>query len=194
MTEIKRRTLVVDAFSQGATHAMYKATSVETIYLQFRKILELIAMGSLVANKEVFSQVYEKFTTCWNATYIVKDIERINPHFYPQPIIQQPSNKKGIKSEFAKRKSEDHLTKDDLLKLYEKCGAILHSENPYGSQIDYDYYDGKVLEWRNKIRNLLNAHEIRLVNDDNLYLIQMGATDAPPTYTPFAPIGKFKKS
>ena len=83
MAEIKRRTTVVDNFSKRKTNAVYKATMVESIYLQFRKILELIAMGSLAANKEIFSQFHEKFSTYWNAKYIIKDIEKLNPEFYP---------------------------------------------------------------------------------------------------------------
>lgn len=192
MVEIKRRSLVVDSFSKGTSHAMFKATSIETIYLQFRKIIELIAMSTLVANKETYSVIYEKFASSWNAKYIIKDIERLNPRFYPTPIIQQSSNRRGVISDFIKRKEVDYLTKDELLTLYDKCGPILHTENPYGSQINYSYYDENVLKWRNKIRNLLNAHEIRLLNDENLYLIQMGANEELPTYTAFAPIEKPK--
>jgi hypothetical protein len=44
----------VDHLIQRKTHTVYKASTVETVYLQFRKIIELIAMGSIVANKEKF--------------------------------------------------------------------------------------------------------------------------------------------
>ena len=77
------------------------------------------------------------------------------------------------------------MTKDDLILLYRKCGAIMHSGNPYGSQVDYGYYERMVGEWRGKIVNLLNAHLIHLLDDDNVYLIQMGAEGMSPTYTPF---------
>ena len=187
MAEIKRRTSVIDAFAKGPIHALYRATTIESVYLQFRKILELIALGSLVANKEAFSKVYEEFSKYWNAEYLVKDIERVNPSFYPKPIIQRPSTRPAVKMEWADR-NQDYLTKDDLVKLYKKCGGIMHSGNPYGSQIDYGYYEAGIGEWRSKIVNLLNAHLVRLVNDENVYLIQMGATDASPTYTSFAPM------
>jgi len=86
MAEIKKRTAVIDAFTDGIVHAVYKATTIESIYLQFRKVLELIALGSLVANKDVFSAVYQDFAKYWNAELLVKDIERLNPRFYPRPI------------------------------------------------------------------------------------------------------------
>ena len=162
------------------------ATNIESIYLQFRKILELIALGSLVANKDAFSSVYQDFAKYWNAELLVKDIERLNPGFYPRPIIQKPSNRPGVKMEWLERQG-DYLTKDDLIKLYKKCGAIMHSGNPYGSQVDLAYYESKITYWLDRVVNLLNAHHITLVNDPNLYLIQMGANNAPPNYTPFVP-------
>jgi hypothetical protein len=186
MSEIKRRTAVVDAFAQGLVHAVYKATTIESIYLQYRKILELIALGSLVAQKDVFSKAYADFAKYWNAELLVKDMERLNPKFSPEPIIQQPSARPGVKMDWLARK-DDFLTRDDLIKLYKKCGAIMHSGNPYGSQVDYGYYEKMVAHWRERIVNLLNAHLIRLVGDQNLYLVQMGASNAPPTYHVFAP-------
>jgi len=35
MAEIKKRTAVIDAFTDGIVHAVYKATTIESIYLQF---------------------------------------------------------------------------------------------------------------------------------------------------------------
>jgi len=186
MAEIKKRTAVIDAFTDGIVHAVYKATTIESIYLQFRKVLELIALGSLVANKDVFSAVYQDFAKYWNAELLVKDIERLNPRFYPRPIIQKPSERPGIKMDWEAR-GNDFLTKEDLIKLYQKCGAIMHSGNPYGSQVDFAYYERNISHWRERIVNLLNSHLVTLVDDPNVYLIQMGAATIHPTYMPFAP-------
>jgi hypothetical protein len=172
MDEIKRRTAVIIAFGSGGAAALYKATTIESVYLQFRKILELIALGSLVANKSEFSKVYGNFAKYWNAQYLLKDIERINPDFYPRSIVEVPSTRPGTKMDWQDKK-DGFLTKDEFLKLYEKCGAIMHAGNPYGSQIDYDYYEGNIQGWLDKIIGLLNSHTIRLVNDPNLYLLHM---------------------
>jgi hypothetical protein len=50
-------------------------------------------------------------------------------------------------------------------------------------------YEKKLSYWGSRIVNLLNAHYIRLVNDPNLYLIQiqMASLDTKPNYTIFAP-------
>ena len=119
-------------------------------------------------------------------------MERINPNFYPQPFIRKPSIQPGVKEEWAERPN-DYLTKDDLIKLYGKCGAILHSGNPYGSQVDYGYYENKMEHWSSRIMNLLNAHYISLVNDPQVYLIQMGSKNQPPSCNIFAPASPLRR-
>lgn len=67
MREIKRRMEVIDFFLHRGGHALYHPTTTESVCLQFRKILELIAFGSLIANKEHYSAVHKKFESHWNA-------------------------------------------------------------------------------------------------------------------------------
>ncbi len=130
LIEIKRRTAVVDAFLAGATHALYLPTTVESICLQIRKILELIAFSSLIANKDIYSAQHKKFAEHWNARLVLQDLERVNPDFYPNPIIIKPSSAPGIVSDWTNRQG-DFLTKEQFIKVYEKCGGLLHAENPY---------------------------------------------------------------
>lgn len=188
LIEIKHRTVVVNAFISQTTHAVYLPTTVESACLQIRKILELIAFGSLVANLEEFSKQHENFSKYWNASLMLKDMERINPYFYPKPIIQKPSNKVGIRMAWDNR-VDDYLTKEKFVKVYEKCGAILHSDNPFGSKIDYEFYKSFLPIWLTEIVNLLDAHTIQLLGDKNLYLFQMGSKGHNPSYNSFAPIG-----
>lgn len=189
LIEIKRRMKVIDQIGEGKLHVLYPATSVETAALQFRKVVELITFGSLIANKDIYSAVHEKFSKHWNAKLILQDLERIHPDFYPEPIHQVPTNRPDVQTELVPRK-DDYLTKDQLVSLYEECGGLLHAENPFGKQIDYDAFAAKTKNWRNRIVNLLNAHTIKLVNDENLYLFQMGTDGTPPSYTPFGKVDK----
>ena len=185
MAQFKLRNYVVYALMYKRLHVGYPATTIESVYLQFRKMLELIALGSLVANKEVFSSMYQNFSRYWNAELLIKDIERINPNFYPEPVIQKLSDKPGITMDWLSR-PDDYLTKADLVKLYQKCGAIVHSDNPYGSKIDYKFYGNMMTHWASRIMNLLNSHCISLVNDPHLYLVQMGAKNQRPSCGTFA--------
>lgn len=129
LIEIKRRIKVIDHIGQGKLHVLYPATSVETAALQFRKVVELIAFSSLIANKNIYSEIHTKFSKHWNAKLILQDLERIHPDFYPQPIHQMPTDKPGIQSEFVPR-NNDYLTKEQLIELYDECGGLLHAENP----------------------------------------------------------------
>ena len=172
MEEIKRRKVVIDDFITGKCKTPYKATTLETICLQVRKILELIALGSLVANKKEFSKFHKDFHKYWHGGRILKDIEKINPRFYPEPIVEKQSSEPKIKTDLQPVK-EGYLTKKDFIEVYNKCGAILHADNPFGSKTDYSYYDRNISTWITKIVKLLNTHIIYLLDDPNFYLIHL---------------------
>lgn len=172
MEEVKRRTSVIDFFLTGGGHALYEPTTLESVALQIRKILELIAMASLVANKKEYERVYSNFATAWNAEYLLKDLERVNPDFYPKPVVEKPSDDPRVKNHLVDREG-DYLSKAEFVKVYKKCGSILHASNPLGRKIGYEYYKKSIPEWKQKIINLLNNHQMRLPNHNGFYLIHM---------------------
>lgn len=165
MKLVKKRIEVVLFFEQKKRSALYTPSTIESVYLQYRKILELIAMASLVANKEVYSSEYSNFARHWNARRMFESLETLNSDFYPIPIVD-----KGIK---LINKQEGYLTKEEYFTLYNDCGAIMHTQNPYGTKINYDVYFSKMVTWRKLIIGLLNNHKIRLLNDPNMYVIHM---------------------
>ena len=129
MEEIKKRTLVVEAFLSGSRSALYLKTTVESIYLQFRKILELIAMASLSASPEYMAR-YDRFRRHYNGKRILRDLENVNPEFYPRPTRQVIDPDTGKVVEVVDVES-GFLTKDEYVELYDICGDLLHSENRY---------------------------------------------------------------
>ena len=50
---------------------------------------------------------------------------------------------------------------------------MAHAANPYGKGIDYGYYAKMLPEWRTRIMNLLNSHNIQLVGNPGIYLVHM---------------------
>jgi len=173
MDEIKRRDFVIRAFLSGKSSTPYPMTNIESIYLQIRKTLELIALGSLVAHKKEYSRHNEMFIKHTDARKILRSIEKINPDFYPKPTKEVPSDTPGIINEFVDRPKEEYLTKTEFIKLYEKCGGLMHAENPYGSKKDIKYYEENIKVWMGKIVKLLNSHRIHLLNENWFYLIHM---------------------
>ena len=61
LDEIKRRINVIADHLNKVTTEKYLIIEVETMCLQFRKILEKIMLMSLVANKEQYAAQNEKF-------------------------------------------------------------------------------------------------------------------------------------
>jgi hypothetical protein len=172
MEEVKLRIAVVDYFILGQGHALYQPPTLESTCLQLRKILELIAFGSLVANADAYTSVYTKVSKAWHAADLLRELEKVNPDFYPVPVMEVPSTIPGVIHELKKR-DPDYLAKDHFLEVYGRCGVLAHAANPYGKGIDYSYYAKMLPSWRTQIVNLLNNHEIHLFNRPGLYLIHM---------------------
>lgn len=144
----------------------------ESACLQVRKILELIAFGSLVANKHLYSKLHSDFAKHWHAGNMLKALEHANPNFYPKPVIETASDDPNIVHQL-KNRDTDYLSKDELEEVYGRCGLIMHACNPYRPEIDYSEYTRMLQQWRQRIINLLNNHQVHLVNDLGFYLIHM---------------------
>ncbi|MXX49034.1 MAG: hypothetical protein F4088_06490 [Chloroflexi bacterium] len=171
MQEIKRRTSVVNLILAEPGRLMFKATAVESMCLQVRKILELIAMGSLVANEEALSRARCGLGKLWSGQQILRRVHGVNPDFYPRPIVELPGSG-AIKSHW-ENKPDGFLTEAQFAEAYARCHAVLHAENPLGRTLDYSAYERDVPLWIASIIGLLNSHTIRLAGNPNLYLIHM---------------------
>lgn len=172
MNEVKKRIKAITDILKGDTTTSFRSTNIEFMCLQLRKILEYISMGSLVLNKEEFESVGKKYEDFWNAKLILQDIERLNPNFYPIAVQEIPSQRKGVINDIENKK-DGFLSREDFVKIYDKCGKIMHSPNPFGSHYDYDFYESKIVEWESLIIGLLNCHLIHIKGIDGFYLIHM---------------------
>jgi len=174
MKEIKLRINVVDHLSFGSGNALFVPTTVECIYLQLRKVLELVAFGSLIANKNLYSQVHGDFAKHWNARLLVRDLHRVNPNYYPRAIHEVVHEDPAKGTNFVDR--QDSLSELEFVQLYERCGRFLHADNPFGSKADWEQYRKEIVQWRQKLLNLLSSHTIRLVDEARFYLVHMKET------------------
>lgn len=171
MDEVKKRTTVIQGFLDGKINAIYPATTIESAALQLRKIMELIALGSLVVNKEEYANNYEKFAHHYHAEKILRDIEKINPGFYPKPIKEVPSKRAGVKMDIT-NVGNGFLTRNDFVSTYNALGEILHAKNPFALQTDYARFEDLIKEAIGKTIVLLKTHEVQLLNG-NLLLVHM---------------------
>ena len=172
MEEIKRRIEVITDLGKKKLILKYQIPHVESMVLQLRMVLELISLGSLAANKNVFENYQKKFESHWRLSKIFKDIESINPNFYPTPLVENKSNNQSVKSEL-QNLSGGYFSVAELIELHGRCGGLLHARNPYGKLIDYEFFENSMPNWISKIMNLLGTHKIQLLNDDKFYLVHM---------------------
>lgn len=172
LREIKRRTEVIDFFLHKGGHALYQAATIESICLQFRKILELIAFSSLIANKERYATAHKNFESHWNAELLLKDLSRINADFYPKPIEEKPSAVPGVANDLVPI-TDGYLTQEDFIHIYKKCGGMLHAANPYGSKTGFHFFEKSLPVWRAKLIRLLNCHEVHLFGETSFWLMHM---------------------
>ena len=155
--------------------------NVEFCVLQIRKILELIAYSSLVSDAEVYRQQLGKIEKMWNAKLILNDLERIHKEFYPQPFSLDPND--NVNERLIDKK-EPFLSRDEFVKVYDKCGKILHEFSPLETDAtiedEFNAVWNSIDEWVDHIVQLLSLHIIWLYNE-HLFYIKLGDNDTEPT-------------
>lgn len=184
----------------GVLSERYLIAETEFLCLQIRKILENIALMSLVANKEKYAEIREKFSKDWNAKCILQDLKRINPNYYPVPLKAKPNsikleNGKSIDELINNDNVDEYLTESEFIKIYNKCGGMLHEFNPYSEDKDIKKVYGDISVWIKKIVALLNQHEVQLYDDKYMIVGQLVLNDfneKPRAYL-FEAVDKLKK-
>jgi len=175
MLEAKHRIFSIDQVLSGKCNLGFLPTNTETVYLQFRKILELVAYASLVANIDIYTAARKDHSTEWHAKRFLKKIDSLNPHFYPDALRHDPVDGNSLNYESV---DAPYLSRADFEILYDTCGALMHSENPYGGAHQYSTLLKDAPAWLEKIGNLLDVHHIRLV-DGSSWLMHLGGEGHP---------------
>jgi SEC-C motif-containing protein len=187
MEWVKQRIEAIKSMgSSPIKNRLHGFIQIESIYLQFRKILELIAMGSLLNNKEEYAKARANFDSDWNARRILENLAKVNPDFYPKPIVDVNGDFQPV---------QGALTKDDFVTVYDRCGEVLHTANPFGKTIDYQQMSNEITGWLSKTMMLLNQHQLFML-DDGFWLVQMQTTTSDRVqYSRWAlvgPVGEIK--
>jgi hypothetical protein len=164
MEEVRHRVGLVRSLLTHSVSTGYPAFDTEMVFLQFRKILELVAFASLTANKDVYSAAYEKFATHWNAERMLRDLEKVNADFYPLALEPFTITPDGVKH--FPRAADGFLTKEEFVTLYGTCAKLLHARNPFSSEDPVIPISCGAEQWISRIQKLLSLHVIALVNRD----------------------------
>lgn len=149
---------------------------IETIALQIRRVIESIALASLVANEPLYKEEAEKFKKFWMTEKIFEYIEKRNPHFYPKPVTPFLLNTyTGELSRPISLIKDGFMTRDMCIEVYKKCNKILHPQNPFAEDPNRDYlgFLNQVSNWIDLIVKLLDWHIFRLLGSDDFHVVIM---------------------
>lgn len=134
----------------------------ENAVLHTRKALECIAYASIAPNKKEYSKFRSAaktpvdFRKDYHGAKILKQLEMVNKDFYPSPLVGPKSV--GAKQWHFDRLKDGFLTKNQYIKLYDRLGKFLHSDNPWDNDKGYLNLAKDMPEGIEKIRALLQTH------------------------------------
>lgn len=152
----------------------------EYAYLQFRRICELVALGCLQLHGDLPRARSSAAQKEWNAEKIMRMLHEDYPHAYPQSVIWERGPQLHTLRANAKPNA---LTLKQFKSLYAECGEVLHrgtirsiEQSPTLKESDYQ----KVLDWQQRIVDLLNEHIVTRSGLQGLYLTSLRTTTGYP--------------
>jgi len=168
MDEIKLRTEIIGNTVSG-TYLVPPRPAFELAQLQLRMICELIALACLAVHGDIPGTQSAKMRSAYTADFILNALEKLHPRFYPQPgqTIDHSDGSRG----FIPADRAHIMSKDDLVKLYRKCGEHLH-RGPFKAMQDIFASDFQsIIIPMAKITRLLHVHRIAfLASEDELWV------------------------
>jgi hypothetical protein len=141
---------------------MHPIFAYEFCYLQLRLSCELIASACVVAHGDLQIAQTGKMQNEDRAPVILKMLEEAHPNFYPRPTRQILDAAGNV--ECVTAITSGYLSKEELPKLYAKCGNEIHKGKvkKAGRPINQAVSFKEIGEWRSKIMTLLGHHAISL--------------------------------
>src|ERR1700687_837996 len=97
MAAIRDRINKVQTIMAGRIGTGDKDLDAELIFTQFRKVIEGIAYALLSANKIHYSARHDDVETAWRAKQLIQRIGRVNPQFYPIPLLEPLVHVPGLR-------------------------------------------------------------------------------------------------
>jgi hypothetical protein len=140
MKEVKRRFEAIDRIlgaKKGKSRTLSEDTDNEFMWLQIRKIIELVTYSAIASDLERYSALRAQTKNGrteddQKATKILNRLSGINPTFMPVPLgkmVQQPDGSRHFEGlEEAKQGTLLRFTD-----LFNEASEHLHTPNPYGA-------------------------------------------------------------
>jgi hypothetical protein len=178
MQEIKQRVNVIsrvlEKYSNGSSLTGYRESDIELCLLQLRKCLELVMLASIVAHYHRGIELQQKLVdNAWNATTILKYLNRVNPDFFPKALTRGSETVDGAS---VMVKVNGAMTKDEFGTLYDRvCGKYLHASRDRNILGDHKKLFSEIDVWLSKLTKLLSSHWVKI--DDRVVFAVLMQTD-----------------
>jgi hypothetical protein len=154
MEEAKERLSAIDTLLNGQTGLPTEAVY-EFSFLELRMLCELIALGCLTVHGDV--RATSKLRKRYEADKIIKELEGLHPEFYPRAVSPP---KVELEMSETTILTSGFLRKRELVRLYAKCGTVLHRGSKETMFAPPHADLANVLAWQRKIAKLLKYHAI----------------------------------
>ena len=175
---IRHRLVILDRLIKMELTTGIIGPDVEFVCLQFRKLIEQVAMISLIAHVDEYAQAQLKFSTQWNAKKILKEIEQINPNYYPVPARLKIDERGAYVDPIVNR---DYLTKDDFLELYQTTSSVIHAENPFTAKVKSPHtIHAAFKKWYEKVYTLIVSHVVMLYQGEYVFYGEIFSANGMP--------------
>ena len=174
MGEIKIRIATIDA---GTTASLPLPPAIvrEHCFLQIRFICELVALGCLVAHGDIKATQAGRIRKQWAADKIMDDLTALHPDFYPVPI-----KSKRTDFGFAVKHTASPLPKAELIKLYGKCGSVLHRgslKNLLSPKAPIQIHYPDITAMAQKFVDLLSSHLVIMQGGEMIFICTLHNVD-----------------
>lgn len=161
LDEIRNRLLLVKSFGNGNKTLGNERSDYEIVAVNLRKILELIAFGSLTANKDLYAQTYAKFSEHWRIKQLFENLKKIHPDFYPKALMKPTISSGTPRNVHFEIETNGFLTAQELFELYGYCSEVIHTHNPFKGNVTINFRLS-ITDWAARIEMLLTFHLFRL--------------------------------
>jgi len=171
MEEARSRFDVINAMLENRSNLDSRFVR-EICYLQFRYLCEIIALACLVAQGSFTKRLLDTY----EADKIINELHGLNPHLYPQPVrVAQVGNHTTVTGVSEQIR---FLQRDDLPKLWGRCGDILHISPLTKTLKPRPVSDPNLSDVRESfglITALLNEHLLVLAENKKVLVVNMYA-------------------
>lgn len=147
----------------GAYASSGSVSILEAAALQARKALEAVAYAAIAPNEKRYQAFRAQATQPadyrkdYNARAILRHLAKINPDFYPTPLL--PATQQAPGHWHFDLKPDGYLTKARFEAFYDRLGKFLHADNPWGHDKGFMNLAADLPSAMTQLRELLVLHK-----------------------------------